>query len=440
MAGRPLTTGIALASLLLLMFAGCPTEGHDDDVAGDDDATGDDDAGDDDVGDDDTADDDSTGDDDTSDPCEDHCTNGLFDCGETDVDCGGDCDACEPVQLWGDLTASFPAVAATADKVVVAWCDGGARWICRDASGWSAVQAVPGMEGAAKATRLQADTQGRVHLVSTWGAGNGIYYSVLDAAADCASSGWTNVEVISGAEGGRYANVAVDTDGDPHVCWHDVDYTNVYYRKASSGAWSAPVTQATATQWDSRFCDISVAGLIPHLIYEQDDESYSNCHPSYIYWTGAGFTDGLDLVDSYHSWPQIVMDPSGEAHVLYTGRHGDCDVVYRRTGGGGWEPEQVLSTGPTEWTWTGLAVDGNGTLHGAWHQLIGGKGQVHYATGDAAAGTWQIPRQVSIDDALDNWQQALAVDPAGHTHIVWMQVEGDESGRVFYRKVTYDDL
>ncbi len=209
---------------------------------------------------------------------------------------------------------------------MVAWCDGGARWICRDASGWGAVEAVPEMGGVAKATRLQADSQGRIHLVATWGAGTGIYYSVLDAATDCASSSWSPVEVISGPEGGRYANVAVDTDDDPHVRWHDTDYTNVYYRKASGGSWSAPVTAVTTTEWDSRFCDISVAGLTPHVIYEQDDANYQNCHPSHTYWTGGGFSEPFDLVTSYHSWPQIVMDPAGEGHVLYTGRHGDCEV------------------------------------------------------------------------------------------------------------------
>jgi hypothetical protein len=113
---------------------------------------------------------------------------------------------------------------------------------------------------------------------------------------------------------------------------------------------------------------------------------------------------------------------------------------YRRTSGGAWEAEQTISTGSTDWTWSTLAVDDAGTLHGAWHQLVGDKGQVHYATADGATGSWTPPLQVSTDGALDNWRQALALDPAGHTHIVWLQVEGAETGRVFYRKVAYQDL
>jgi hypothetical protein len=30
------------------------------------------------------------------DPCEDHCSNGTEDCGEEGVDCGGECDPCDP--------------------------------------------------------------------------------------------------------------------------------------------------------------------------------------------------------------------------------------------------------------------------------------------------------------------------------------------------------
>jgi len=441
---RPLILALAILAACTLVM-GCPTETADDDTSADDDGA-DDDGADDDGADDDSGDDD-TGDDDTTDPCEDHCSNGIFDCAETDTDCGGECDACDPLELFATPEAAFVTVAATDTKVVVAWCYDGVRYVCRDASGWSAVQELDVGASYTKSTRVQADSQGRIHLVVTKGGGNSILYSLFDGSDDCAGSSWSApqplVEIAQG--GGRYAQVAVDENDDPHVVWHDQDYTNVYYRHATAGAWDDPVEHVTDTQWDSRFPDLTVIGTTAHVFFEQDDASYMNCHPSYTYDTGNGFAAAVDLVDAYHSWPQIVADDAGDLHALYTRRHGDCEVKYRRFTGGSWEPEVVISTAPSNWTISSLATDAAGdTLHAVWHQLVGGNGQVHYAVADASTGTWETPRQVAVDDTMVNWLATLAVDPAGHTHIVWLKMQPDpiheDSGAVWYRKVTLEDL
>jgi len=151
---------------LSLLLVGCPDDTDDDTDGQDDDAVQDDDSA---AGDDDTAGDDTT-DDDTTDPCEDHCSNGVHDCGETGVDCGGACGACPVEELWSEPTATFASVAATADKVVVAWVQGGVRFVCRDHGGWSDVGSIDVGGGSYfKSTRVQADGQGRVHLTVTKG-------------------------------------------------------------------------------------------------------------------------------------------------------------------------------------------------------------------------------------------------------------------------------
>jgi len=418
----------------LLLLTGCP-EGGDDDVGDDDTVLPDDD-----TGDDDTQPDDDTADDDT-DACAGHCGNGVQDCGESDVDCGGECDPCDVVELWGSPDSSFPTVAATADKVVVAWCHQGVRYLCKDRHGWGAVHELGVGTTYTKSTRAQADDQGRVHLVVTQGGGNDVLYSVLSAEPECAQASWSSPEGLAGAEGGRYPNVAVDDAGDPHVVWHDADYTQVYYRRATAGQWSDPIRQVTTTEWDSRYPDVSVAGDAPHVVYEQDDASYANCLPQHTHWTGSAWADPFELVGSYHSWPQVTAEADGDAHVLYTGRHGDCEVKYRHLQGGSWGGEHVISTGTTDWTWTSLALDGAGVLHAVWHQLDGGLGQVVYAIGDAHAGTWDAPLAVSTDDTQDEWQAAIAVDPAGISHVVWMRVQpAAEEGQILYRAVQYSDL
>ena len=427
---------ICLGVALTWSQAGCGGEewsADDDTVLADDDDTvvADDDA---------TGDDDTTGgdDDDTAD-CEDHCANGLRDCGETGVDCGGACDPC-PVEVLGP-EGSFPTVAATADKVVVAWCHEGVQYACKDDLGWTAVHSLDVGTTYTKSTRLQADGQGRIHLVVTQGGGNDILYAVMGAEAACAQSSWSAPEGLAGPEGGRYPNVAVDVLDEPHVIWHDQDYTQVFHRRATAGQWSDPIEQVTTSQWDSRYPDITVAGTDPHVIYEQDDASYANCLPNHTYRTGGAFTAPFQLADTYHSWPQIAADSAGDVHALYTDRFGDCEVKYRRLSGGAWGGEHVISTGSSDWTWSSLAADGDLGLHAAWHQLVGGIGQVVYAVGDAATGTWEPPRQVSSDAALDEWQPAVSVAPDGAAHVVWMRVQpGQESGEILYRVVVFEDL
>jgi len=250
--------------------------------------------------------------------------------------------------------------------------------------------------------------------------------------------------VDSGDGGGRYGQVAVDDNDDPHVVWHDEAYLDVYYRTAPGGQWTEPIRAVTATQWDSRFPDVTVVGTTPHVAFEQDDESYSNCHPSYTFWTGNEFAEAEDLVTSYHSWPQIVADSHGHLHILYTRRLGDCEVKYRWGDGGAFASEQILSTSATNWTISSLAIDDTDTLHAVWHQLEGGNQVVQYAVGDAATGTWQAPRPVSDDPATANWLATVAVDPQGLAHVVWLRMEPDsiheDSGTVHYRKVAYGDL
>jgi len=127
--------------------------------------------------------------------------------------------------------------------------------------------------------------------------------------------------------------------------------------------------------------------------------------------------------------------------VIYTDRFATGDVKYRHLAGGAWGGEHVISSGPTDWTWSSLALVDDLDLHATWHQTVGDRGAVFYAIGDATAGTWESPRQVSTDGTLDNWQAAVAVDPHGITHVAWMKIQPDtEEGQILYRAVQFNDL
>lgn len=379
-------------------------------------------------------------------PCANHCGNKRLDCGETDMDCGGGCAPCGEQKIWSAPGgyAEFPTVAATARKVVVAWSivgQSGFTYRCKDASGWTASKKVSTGAGGTKFTRAQADRKGRIHLVLFRGAGGAVVYTRFSNGATCAGSSWSSHVDIADLStgGGRYPQIAMDDNDAPHVCWHDKAYTDVFYSNATSGKWSSPVNVTNTTKdADSRFPDISVHGTTPHLVWEEDDASYANTRPRYTYKTGSGFAKWTHLSEQHHSWPQVVVAPGGDVHALFTTKSGS-EVRYWRKKNGVWQKYKVINSGSTKWSWTGLDLDKKGNLHGVWHQVVGGKMQIVYATAVEATGAWRSPRQVSTDKSLDNEIATVAVDPAGHAHIAWRRLKGSAS-MVYYRKVTYSDV
>jgi len=379
-------------------------------------------------------------------PCANHCKNSVADCGETDVDCGGKCTPCAEVKIWSAAGQSteFPTVAATKEKVIVAWSivgKWGVYYRCKDALGWGAVSNLSTGSGGTKFTRAQADSKGRIHLVVTRGAGGAVVYAMLSDDATCAKSSWSSPKDIAtmSTGGGRYPQVAVDVNDAPHACWHDKDYTDVYYGEATSGKWSSPINVTnTSKDADSRYPDISIQGTTPHFVWEEDDASYSNTRPRYTYKTGSGFAPWKHLSQQRHSWPQVVVEPGGDVHVLFTTRDGK-EVRYWQKKSGVWQPYKAVNSAPTKWSWTSLTLDGKGFLHGVWHQLVGGKMQIFYSTAKGPTGAWGAPGQVSTVKTADNEIATVATDPAGHAHVAWRRLSGSES-MVYYRKVSYADV
>ncbi len=101
--------------------------------------------------------------------CVNHCKNGLWDCGETYVDCGGkDCGACKPVKLASTADfGGYPRLsAAVPNRVMVVWYrnapggDNRIRWRCFDGKTWSGVQKVTSGKGHQEYPWIVSDSKG----------------------------------------------------------------------------------------------------------------------------------------------------------------------------------------------------------------------------------------------------------------------------------------
>jgi len=336
-------------------------------------------------------------------------------------------------------------VAATPTAVVAVWGDedDSARlyFACRDTAGWTSPEPVPDLGSNSDFGRLETDSQGRVHLVVHSGMGNNraAKHALFDASAGCTGSWSAPVQVDDGTDNSCWPQIAIDGGDDPHICWTDEDYYAIHCASSAAGVWESPVTVVSSSV-QSCHGDVTVGGSTLHVVWQEGDAPRL---PVYSHSTASGFTEPHELSSDFHNWPQIVVDAGGDLHVLYTYRHGDHEVKYRKMTAGTWGAEQQVSVPPSEWTWPGLAIDGAGGLHAVWHQTDDVE-HVYYAVGDADTGTWQAPRRVSTDGTLNNRDATLSVDAAGRAHVVWVHKEdaedADTSGEIRYRVVTWDDL
>lgn len=374
----------------------------------------------------------------------DECANGVLDSGETDVDCGGPCAACEVIRL-SPGEHHYPMVAATDEIVMVTFSDAEEgddfRWMCKDESGWTASQQMAGLGSPSEFTRMAVDSQGRIHLAvhEGGGSGRGIYYSRFDPGSGCSGTWTSPTRLDDGSHNSCWPAIAVDEDDNPHVFWTE-DYYEMHYSVYVGGSWNGPRVVIDSVE-QSCHGDITVAGSVPHVLWQEGDGPRL---PTWSHGTGADFSAPEALTNTFNNWPQIKADGHGRLHVLYTYRYGDYDVKYVRQDGGTWSGETVVSSGPTAWAWSILDIDDAGGLHATWSQTENVE-HVYYAIGDGSTGTWDSPRKVSTDDTEHNYMSALAVDPSNRAHIVWIQIDDiwtveEEPGPLFYRVVTWEDL
>ncbi len=379
-----------------------------------------------------------------SEACAGHCDDGELSCGETAIDCGGDCQPCaEEVIFSGN--GLFPAVAANGEVVLASFGNGDHEerlyWTCQDGSGWTTPEEVPDLGHSAQFPRMEVASDGTIHMVVHAGLGNNRAVMHLTWATDqaCPGSWSAPTQADDGSDNSCWPQMALDEQDQPHICWTDRDYYEIHYNHVSGGSWQG-VEVVYSSTLESCHSDLTVTGGTAHVLWQEGDSPRLPVHSER---QGSAFSTPVELSSDFHNWPQIVPDSQGDLHVLYTGRHGDHEIKYRKRAGGSWQPEQTISTRPGEWAFTMLVIDEQDQLHATWHRTDGVE-HVYYAIGDALTGSWQAARQVSTDSDLQNRDATLWADPRGTAHHVWLHKEdhedADSMGEVRYRPVTWQDL
>jgi hypothetical protein len=261
-------------------------------------------------------------------------------------------------------------------------------------SPWSGPVALPLEEGWPGLPAAAADAEGRVHVLWSASAAEGLpgaalYYARFESAAGSAGEGrWTQpTQVWAAPEGEKVAQPALLAVGERlHAVWSGgpggrVFYSWAYARDAyAADGWSEPLP--------------------------------------------------LPAPSEVGSAPAIVADPLGTLHVVYAVPVNEArGIYYTRSDDGGETWSEAAAVFDAEWAgWPtvdrpALAVDERGGLHVAW--LDGSPGgpfspqAVYYARSRDEGRSWSEPQELAVGGC--DWP-VLAATFTGQVHLLWSEV------------------
>ena len=215
---------------------------------------------------------------------------------------------------------------------------------------------------------------------------------------------------------GRYASLALDGTGNPHISYYDSIHADLKYARRNGLAWLIQTVDTAGNVGQYGFLALDSAGL-PHISYsdETGDDVYDL---KYARWDGiAWLTQTVDSSGDVGQSTSLALDAAGHPHISYTWI--DFYLRYAWWDGGAWHTQIVDSAGRVGDP-SSLALDAAGDPHISYFDGV--NGDLKYARWDG--NTWLI----QVVDSVD-WQSessSLALDGVGLPHISYYDgINGD---------------
>ena len=225
----------------------------------------------------------------------------------------------------------------------------------RTAGVWSTPAQIPGT-GTADQPAIAPGDDGQVHVV---------YADYPDIyRVSWSGSAWGLPRNVSqhSVSSSDSPDLAVARDGSLHIVAVEATSQQLYYADVSGGSYS-PIPNALFAGSPS----IDVAGVTTKTI----QIAYRNTIDSNIYTVRrqAGTWDIPQGVtnspERFSTAPDLALDASGQAHVVWRETISETDQV-QYAYGPGWTPIQTLSNSTGGTTLPALTIDGLGVLHAGW--------------------------------------------------------------------------
>jgi len=170
------------------------------------------------------------------------------------------------------------------------------------------------------------------------------------------TGGWTTEQVDSGLSYDAEASVALDSSGEPHICYYDGTQMDLLYAFRSSGNWNIETVDSSGTV--GRYCSIAVdSNGVPHISYYDD----TNDDLKYASRSGGSWsTAAVDETGSVGLYTSIDLDSSDNPHICYyDGTNTNLKYAKKTTS---WATETADSSGSTG-KFCSIDTDGSATPH-----------------------------------------------------------------------------
>lgn len=263
-------------------------------------------------------------------------------------------------------------VVDTQGNVHVSWTDYGAGeiyWSFFDGDTWSTPFNISDKPYQDFCARMAINRQAnRIHMVwHEYSDFGDIWYSLYDSVSWSAPQNITNDSVES-AE----ADIAVDSEGHPHVVWMDYGDMDIHYFYYNGSAWSTPVNISYMDQpyGQSGFPRIALDSKdFPHVVWEERYEGY---HIYYSVYSNNSWSNPYRISDKNSYRPVIAVDSNGIVHIAWNGEpYLLNEIYYRFCNGNSWS--SIISVSQSPQLMGGLpdiAADAQNYLHLVWTEAI----------------------------------------------------------------------
>jgi len=212
-------------------------------------------------------------------------------------------------------------------------------------------------------------------------------------------------ETVDPADGvGRYASVAIDTNGVLHVSYFDDTFNDLKYATDASGTWTVETVDSPGDV--GRYSSIAVdSNGVAHIAY-YDASNGALKHASNP--SGAWVIETVDA-GSVGRYACIAVDKADKLHISYYDA-ANQDLKYANDISGNWTLKTVDSDGDVG-QYSSIAVEDDGHAHISYYDAS----NVLPKYASNVSENW-VPKPVDSADSGGSYT-SIAVDGDGHAHI-----------------------
>ncbi len=229
------------------------------------------------------------------------------------------------------------------------------------------------------------------------------------------------------------SQVVVDSNGYATAVWKqpqfngapDSVYSSRYVPGVGWGEVQLVETDESGRAWYPKVA-VDPGGTVVAVWYQFDGSNYNIWANHYVPGFGWSMPQAIDNVSGSAYRPQVAVDDSGNAIVVWYQYDGSRFNIYsnRYVSGTGWEGAQLIETDDTgDASYPQVAMDGNGTAVVVWSQFDGTRNSIwsnRYVPGT----DWEGAQLIEANDAGNAMNPRVAMDDSGNAVAVWELYDG----------------